>query len=287
MLRVAFALLAAVIFTSSWPQAARAQQSAAVEDRRLDIRLDHRSFSLVARVFRPAGEGSFPLVVINHGTPSGDLARLRAAEIGSLDRPARWFAEHGYIVVVALRPGFGQSEGPFMERTTPCANRDYVHDGRTTADVEAALVESAKALPGVDAHRVILVGHSAGGFGAMALADAPPTGVVAVINFAGGKGANDGSICSGAARLAQAGAVFGRANRVPQLWLYAPNDKEFPPSVARPLYDAYREGSKPPVKFVALPPVGDDGHLAFIGDPDVWAAPVLAFLGELGAKPQP
>ena len=283
MLRVA--LLAAAILASSWAPAAQAQQGVTLEDRRLSIQLDHRSFSLVARVFRPAGEGPFPLVVINHGTPSGDLARLRAAELTSLDRPARWFAEHGFIVLTMLRPGFGPSDGPFMERSTPCANRDYVRDAHQTADVEAAIIDSAKALPGVDARRVVVVGHSAGGFGAVALADAPPPGVLGVISFAGGKGVDgNGGVCSGVARLAHAGSVLGRANRLPQLWLYAPNDKEFPPSVARPLYDAYRAGSKPPVKFVDLPPVGDDGHLAFIGDPDVWAAPVLAFLGELGAS---
>ena len=171
-----------------------------------------------------------------------------------------------------------------METGTPCENRDYVRDGRKTADVEAAIIESAEALPDVDAHRVIVVGHSAGGFGAVALADTPPPGVIGVIDFAGGKGANGGSICSGAARLAQAGAVFGRANRLPQLWLYAPDDREFPPSIAGPLYDAYRQGSKPPVKFVALPAAGDDGHMAFLRDPEVWAPAVLAFLGEIGAS---
>lgn len=285
MARAALILWSAVFLMLGTAPGARAQEKVTVENQRLTIQLDHRRFSLVAHVFRPAGRGPFPLVVVNHGTPSGNLERLRAAKLDSLDPPARWFAEHGFVVVVALRPGFGQSDGPFMERTTPCANRDYVHDGRVTADVEAAIIESAKALPDVDARRVIVVGHSAGGFGAMALADAPPPGVLAVINFAGGKGANDGAICSGGARLAQAGAVFGRGNRLPQLWLYAPNDREFPPSVARPLYDAYRKDSKPAVEFVELPPYGDDGHLAFVApDPTVWAAPVLKFLAEIGAN---
>jgi dienelactone hydrolase len=282
----AFALLAAAMLASSWALAARAQESVTVEDRRLSVRLDHRSFSLIARVLRPAGEGPFPLVVINHGTPAGDLARLRKAELGSLGVGARWFAAHGFVVVVVLRPGFGESDGPFMEASTPCANRDYVRDGHQTADIEAAIVESAKALPGVDPRRVVVVGHSTGGFGAITLADSPPPGVLGVINFAGGKGGDgQGHICSGVARLVQAGAVLGRANRLPQLWLYAPNDRVFPPSVAHPLYDAYRAGSKPSVRFVDLPPFGDDGHMAFIqADPDVWAPSVLAFLREIGAS---
>lgn len=281
----ALTLLATTILVISLPSASvRAQERVQVEVRRLSIRLDHRNFSLAARVFRPEGEGPFPLVVINHGVPSG-LPPYRQARLDSLDRPARWFATHGFVVLVVLRPGFGESQGPYMEPTTPCADRDYVRDGRKTADIEAAVVASADALPGVDPQRVVLVGHSAGGFGAMALADAPPPGVLGVISFAGGRGADgDGQVCSGVARLAQAGAVLGRANRLPQLWLYAPNDHAFPPSVARPLYDAYRAGSKPTVRFVDLPPLGDDGHLAFVqADPEVWAPAVLAFLGEIGA----
>src|ERR1700727_1206434 len=113
MLRVGLALLAAAIFTSMGVPAAHAQQGVTVEDRRLNIRLDHRNFSLVTQVFRPPGKGPFPLVVIAHGTPAPD--RLRAAELGSLDKPTRWFAEHGFIVVLALRPGFGKSDGPYME----------------------------------------------------------------------------------------------------------------------------------------------------------------------------
>ena len=255
--------------------------STAVQDQRLPIRIAGRTFNLAARVFRPAGDGPFPLVVINHGTP----VSIRDADQEKLGftKAARWFAGQGYVVVVALRPGFGTSDGPYLETSGPCDDRDYVHDGRETAAVEGAIVRAATALPGVDARRIVVVGQSAGGFGVIALADQPPPGVVGVISFAGGRGGNDHEdICSGPKRLVDAAAVFGRANRTPQLWLFAANDHFFPPPVAHAMFQAYQAGSTPPMRFVDLPPFGDDGHKTLgRADPSVWADPVSAFLRQV------
>jgi dienelactone hydrolase len=248
------------------------------QDQGLRIAMAGRTFTLAARVFHPVGPGPFPLVVINHGTPVS-IDDALATKLG-FTRAAQWFASQGYMVVVALRPGFGTSDGPYMERSGPCQHRDYVQDGRETAAVEGAIIESAAKLPDVDAHRIVVVGQSAGGFGAIALADAPPVGVVGVISFAGGRGGDDHEhICGGAQRLIDATAVLGKANQMPQLWLVAANDHFFPPALAHAMAAAYREGSKPPVQFVDLPAFDDDGHKTLgQADPSVWAPAVSAFL---------
>jgi dienelactone hydrolase len=263
------------------PVGAEASAGSSVHDQRLKIELGGRSFALAARVFRPAGSGPFPLVVINHGTPVS-IADARSAKLGYTPA-ARWFVSRRYMVVVALRPGFGDSDGPYLEPSAPCANRDYAHDGRETAAVEAAIVESAAALPDVDSKRIVVVGQSAGGFGAIALADNPPKGVLGVISFAGGRGGDDHEhICGGAARLVEATAEFGKANRIPQLWLFAANDHFFPPALAHAMAQAYQGGSGPHVDFVDLPPFEDDGHKTFArGDPSIWARAVSAFLSGL------
>jgi len=253
-----------------------------VQDQRLDIALEGRSFSLAARIFRPSGEGLHPLVVINHGTPVG-IADAPRMTLG-FTRGAQWFASQGFVAVVALRPGFGDSDGPYMERSgSSCANRDYAHDGLETALVEAAIVQSAAALPGVDRNKIVVVGQSAGGFGAIALADAPPQGVVGVISFAGGRGGDDHEhICGGDTKLVEAAGVLGKANRVPQLWLYAANDHFFPPDLAHAMAQAYQAGSGPKIRFVDLPAFDDDGHKTFAqADPAVWAPDVSAFLAEV------
>ncbi len=256
--------------------------SVSVQDQRLTITVTDRSFALAARIFRPSGAGPFPLVVINHGTPVS-IAEAPRMTLGFANA-AQWFAQQGNIVVVALRPGFGNSQGPYMEASAAnCANRDYVRDGLRTALVEAAIVESAAALPGVDANRIVVVGHSAGGFGAIALGDALPHGVVGIISFAGGRGGDDHEhICGGVQRLVDATGVFGKANRVPQLWLYAANDHFFAPELAHAMAQAYQAGSGPNIRVIDLPAFGDDGHMTFPNaDPAVWAPSVSAFLAQV------
>jgi dienelactone hydrolase len=249
------------------------------------VPIDGREFRLAVHVFRPSGVGPFPLVVINHGTPVS-IADARKQKPG-FSLASAWFAGQGYIVVVAQRPGFGESDGPYLEPSGPCSNRDYVRDGRQTAMVESAIVQTASQLPGVDPTRIIVVGQSAGGFGAIALGDAPPPGVVGIISFAGGRGGDDHEhICSGADRLAQAARTFGEANQVRQLWLYAVNDHFFPPAVAHLLFDAYGAGSKLAVQFVELPPFDGDGHKTLgYADPAVWSNAVATFLTDLQKPP--
>ncbi len=271
--------------TATPAPAATAHTIVAVQDQRLSIRLGGATYSLAARVFRPSGAGPFPLVVINHGTPVS--IRDAGSEKLGFTKAATWFADWGYMVVVALRPGFGTSDGPYLEPSGPCDRRDYVHDGRETAAVESAVTESAAALPGVDARRIVVVGQSAGGFGVIALADQPPPGVLGVISFAGGRGGDDHEhICSGAQSLVDAAGVFGRANRLPQLWLFASNDHFFAPPVAHAMFAAYQAGSGPKMTFVDLPAFGDDGHKTLgRADPSVYADPVLVFLRQIGATP--
>ena len=258
-----------------------------VQDQRLPVRLDGRTYNLAARVFRPSGSGPFPLVVINHGTPVS--IRDAGSERLGFTKAATWFAQQGFEAVVALRPGFGTSDGPYLETSGPCDRRDYVSDGRETAAVEAAIVQAASALPNVDPGRIVVVGQSAGGFGVIALADQPPPGVLGVISFAGGRGGDDHEhICSGEQSLVNAAGVFGRTNRLPQLWLFASNDHFFAPSVAHAMFAAYQAGSGPKLTFVDLPPFGDDGHRTLgRADPSVYAAPVLAFLHQVSAVADP
>lgn len=254
------------------------EKAATQADARLPITLGDSAYDLAARIYRPAGPGPFPLVVINHGTPA-DKTKLPDSHLG-FARAARWFVARGYMVVLALRPGFGTSSGSYLEGAGTCRTMDFVAGGRRTAAIESAIVTAAARLPGADPDHIVVIGQSAGGFGAVALADAPPPGVRGVISFAGGRGSNGKEyICAGEDRLVAAERTFGAANRLPQLWLYADNDHFFRRDLAHRMVDAYAGASQQPVAFVPLPPFGDDGHKTFAqADPAVWAAPVAAFL---------
>jgi dienelactone hydrolase len=250
-----------------------------VQEGALPVDIDGHTLNLEVRIFYPKGDGPFPLVVINHGSPDTS-SQARMMKPG-FTRPALWFARNGFIVVIPMRPGFGRSDGPDMEASEDCENRDYVKEARITAAAESAIVISASRLAEVNRHRIIVVGHSAGGFGAIAVADAPPPGVVGIINVAGGRGGDDNeSICGGQLRLIEATRTLGKGNQLPQLWLYAENDHFFPPTLGHRLFDVYKEGSVKPMNFVKLPSFGTNGHNAFeFADTSVWAAPVTSFVG--------
>jgi dienelactone hydrolase len=115
----------------------------------------------------------------------------------------------------------------------------------------------------------VIVGHSAGGWGALSLADQNPGDVSAIIVFAPGRGghANDrpGNICA-PDKLIAAASDFGDGAKVPVTWLVAENDTYFPPDFSKRLADAFAAGGGK-VDFRVLPPFGDEGHfLAEKGD---------------------
>ena len=126
-----------------------------------------------------------------------------------------------------------------------------------------------------------------GGISTIALAARNPPGMVAAVNFAGGKGGDPasrpGDPCA-PDKLAQSYAAFGKTARVPTLWLYSQNDLYWGPELPRQWHKAYVEaGGK--AEFTALPPFGRDGHVVFGQAVSLWEPLVDAFLKEQGLLP--
>jgi dienelactone hydrolase len=126
------------------------------------------------------------------------------------------------------------------------------------------VIDYLRTQPFVAPTRTIVVGHSAGGWGAMALSATNPPGVAGMVNFAGGRGGRctmpNGGYGVGAPETLIAGAAqYGSTARVPMLWIYAANDSYFNPALARRMADAYNgAGGHADLKQVGT--VGDDGH---------------------------
>ncbi|MGA7808197.1 alpha/beta hydrolase family protein, partial [Bradyrhizobium sp.] len=140
----------------------------------------------------------------------------------------------------------------------------------------------------VRAGGAVIIGHSAGGWGALALAGEDPSLVSAIIAFSPGRGghADDtpGRICAPQALLAAA-ATFGRGARMPVTWLVAANDSYFPADFSRQLADAFRKGGGE-ADFHELAAVGQEGHwLVETAAGVALAGPELA--GALKAKHPP
>ncbi|XUM23596.1 alpha/beta hydrolase family protein [Bradyrhizobium oligotrophicum S58] len=214
-----------------------------------------------AILYRPAGDGPFPLAVIAHASTQNALWRAQ------LPRPtymalARLLVGRGYAVLVPERLGHGRTGGPYAEDQGGCEDANYEKAGRATAAQILRALAYMREQPFVAKGGAVVIGHSAGGWGALALANQPPQIVSAIILFAPGRGghADDvpGRVCA-EPRLLDAARAFGRGARVPVTWLVAANDSYFPPALSRRLADAFTSAGGR-VAFNLLPSSGEEGH---------------------------
>src|SRR6202040_230035 len=174
-----------------------------------------------AVLFRPPGDGPFPLAVIAHDSTQNALrrAQMPQPEYRAL---AAWLVARGFAVLVPERPGHGATGGRYLEDQGGCDEADYSHAGRATADAIASALDYLRKQSFIRQDGAVIVGHSAGAWGALALARENPETVSAIIAFAPGRGghANDfpHRVCAPHTLLASAGE-FGRNARVPVTWL--------------------------------------------------------------------
>ena len=236
-------------------------------------------------VFRPAGEGPFPLLVLSHGSPRSAADR-RAQGRQRLAAQSRRFLDMGFAVLVPTRRGYGESGGHWAEAYGRCDNPDYHTAGLETARDLRAAVQAVRGEPWVDAKRVVLAGQSAGGFGSVAAAATGFDGLAAVVNFAGGRGSRGPDDVCGEGGLVDAMGRYGSRARVPQLWLYSGNDRFFGPALARRMHAAFVAAGGA-AEFVAAPAVGLDGHAYFATAMDDWSPRVREFLTRVGARREP
>lgn len=235
---------------------------------------------LMTTVYRPPGDGPFPLAIVNHGSPR-DAADRRKQERNPMRGPSRWFVAHGFAVAVPMRRGYGASEGNFSEGYGRCDAADFYAGGRASAADIGAVLTYFRSQAFIDPNRIVLVGQSAGGWGVLAAATRGPEGVVAVVNFAGGRGSPAPDQNCSAIRLIETAGVFGRSARIPSLWIYTENDRYFGPALSIRMAAAYRD-SGGRVEFNLLPPFGSDGHVLFTRAVERWGPLVQPFLAAAG-----
>jgi dienelactone hydrolase len=233
---------------------------------------------LQAVMVRPHEPGPHPLALITHGTPIGDPGARVKINALSIVPVAREFARRGWAAVFVMRRGFGDSGGEYVESRGGCSYFGDLTAGQEAVKDLHAAVAYLSTLPEIDASRMISVGQSTGGFAVVALAADPPPGLVAAINFAGGRGAfGDNKVCDEDG-LVEAFAHFGKTSRIPMLWVYTENDKKFGPDLARRLYQNFTSAGGD-AKFVLGPPFGEDGHYLFSpGGIPIWTPLVDDFL---------
>ncbi|MGF6574098.1 dienelactone hydrolase [Paraburkholderia sp. GAS333] len=224
---------------------------------------DHER-DIVATTYMPDGPGPFPLIVLSHGSPPDPLNRPKVGRYRELPQ-IHTFVQLGFAVIVPIRRGFGATGGAYAEDGGSCKHPDYTTAGKQAAQDVLAALAYADTLPQVDRDHVVLVGQSAGGFASLAAASFAPKGLVAVVNFSGGRGGNPskhpGMPC-GPEEMAGTIGKFASTTHVPVLWHYVQNDMFFEPDVVATWFAAFQAAGGQG-QLIVEPPFGRNGHGMF------------------------
>jgi dienelactone hydrolase len=250
----------------------------------LTVQNDKGRFRLEALVVKPAkADGRLPIALITHGK-NAKAAENQALRADMMLPQARDFAARGWLAVVILRRGYGQSDGlPGVSRGAAymaCENADLARGFEVEADDLDGALKVVAARPDADGSRAIAIGQSLGGGVVLAFAARRPAGLLGVVNVSGGawRTNGEGNVCEHA-DLVAAMATLGARTRIPTLWLYAENDSLFPPELVTRMRDAYAaSGGRAELRM--FPPVVHDGHRLFadFGGRVKWLRAVDGFL---------
>ena len=291
--------VAAAAFALAWPAGAIAQdaqasqQAARVEPQvtRLPLTIDGRSVEVVAHLYKPPGDGPFPLVIYSHGRAGNRLDRVKMQSPMAIGHGNYWLRKD-VAVIAAIRPGYGATGGTDVEDSGSKwegANCYTNPDFRTVAfnarKTPLAVYQWAMTQPWVRKDRILFEGQSVGGMTTVALSALNMPGVVGIVNFAGGSGGypdvSPGKSCK-PQNLTELYRELGQQARAPSLWLYAENDQYWGRDMPPQWHAAYKVGGSD-TEFVQTPPLdGHDGHQLLLHGGRMWSVPLDAFVKRVG-----
>lgn len=232
-------------------------------------------------IYRPAGEGPFPAVIVSHGRPGMAAERARMGRV-RLASVTTTLLGRDMVVLVPTRLGYGLASGGDPEYSVSCEDPEYERAFSAGADQVGAVVQLARSIDFIDPDRIYLIGHSVGGGVTSMAASRNLPGVRAAVNFSGSHGGNPlmrpGEPCRPDV-LQETFARFGRARTaVPQLWVYPEDDEYIAPRFARQWFSAYvAAGGRGELKIVP-----NRKHSWFAADPFEWRDLVMEFFGKNG-----
>jgi len=276
-------ILATLALTSALATTAAAKPYAGPET----VVIPNGSVTLRALLWRPQGRGPFPAVLLNHGSGRSreELERLGPYE-WQADVLGPVFARHGYVFLYLFRRGVGLSADQ-GDNAVVLMNREFAAHGQEARNaLQLRLLETTemsdalsgltflRALPGVDARDVAVIGHSFGGSLTLLMAEREPD-LRAVVIFSGAGYSWDRSPELRARHLA---AVAHTA--APIFFIHAENDYSLASGKA---LDARLQQLGKPHRLKIYPPIGhtvDDGHAFLYLGVNIWEPDVFAFLDE-------
>jgi dienelactone hydrolase len=237
---------------------------------------------IAVTIIREAAAGRRPFLVLMHGRGASQAERT-AMGLQTYPANSRYFAAMGFVVLVPTRVGYGVSGGPDVEYTGTCASKRFSDGAEIALGQVRQVLAHAQRLPYVDPDHGIVVGESFGGLVAIAIAASDIRGVVAAVNVSGGDGGDARKRTDEPCRpdqMRETFARYGRANRLPTLWMYSANDRVWGPVYPRQWFAAFTHAGGRG-QFVELPADKNNGHYIFNRNAVAWHPAFEGFVGRL------
>lgn len=244
--------------------------------------IDGATVNLQVKLYLPTdGKLQHPFVIFTHGRAGMNPARQD--ELNAYSNLETWLVKQGYGVLHVERQGYGTSDGPDVEyQATP----------------EAAALAGAKSLQAanvwlrqqdyVNPNKIVIAGHSQGGFVTVAAATLNNPGVVGYINMSGGVNYTDELTCGGITTpctedpMERALGTFGTTAHQPMLWVYASNDYHSVASVTRWFNTFKANGGSGTLFFTDEYHDGSINGHGYVDNPSYYSASVLAYFASIG-----
>jgi dienelactone hydrolase len=245
------------------------QPDPALNESIVKIDIPQRFFSqtIQTTIFKPNGDGPFPIFIFNHGHNPGSLKFGHWQERERAILLTHELLNRGYVVVLPMRRGYGDS-GPGTPTSFDKQQEDIF-----------PVIDYLKSVKYVDMDRIVIGGVSLGGAVSMALGTQKEKipGLQGVINVAGGFPSDSGY--SFEKQLSE----LSSSKNVQSLWIYGDNDYLTPPEHLDRLIKAYSI-DKPNFRVARLGVFQDsDAHYVLYRPTAVklWMPQIDTFLSDL------
>ena len=238
-----------------------------------DVFYTSGTLRIQAYLYKPDGDGPFPVVIYNHGTRDG-----RERVPSPFPYVGKMLTRAGYAVFVPERRGYGKSDGEIWRQEVGNNQSRLIPRLQAETDDVLAGVDYLRDLSYVDTKRLAVMGWSFGGVVTM-LASARSTAFLAAVDQAGGALTWDGN-----SYMRSALVLAAERSATPTLFMVAKNDRTT--SSVTPLADIFRRRNVAH-KLVIYEPFAPSregraapGHALFSSEgAGLWENDVVEFLG--------
>lgn len=226
---LAFLLIFTSIFSHAEESSLRTDLNESIEMIKVGTNLFGADVKLETTIFKPNGDGPFPVLFVYHGKDFGPTEKQPRSRMLVV---AAEMVARGYVVVFPNARGFANSSG--YNNTERCNIHSEVMD---TGKDFRAVIEFIKTKNYVNREQIVLMGQSYGGLNVLATITEPIEGLALAVNFSGVL--NYGNGCNWESALNLTFEKLGKNAKHDSIWFYGANDTLISTDIINRNYELY------------------------------------------------